>query len=90
MRFYHRRNIRQQSGNRVAAFDTGLPQRAGEAPRTLVSFAPVSANLPMDDCRALTVDFRCAHDEIDGRERDIIGLAPLEAVFKHLHHRFVS
>ncbi len=90
MRFYHRRNIRQQSGNRVAALDTGLPQRAGQAPRALVGFAPVTANLPMDDRQPLTVDFRCAYDEIDGRQRDIIGLAPLEAFFEHVLHRVVS
>jgi hypothetical protein len=90
MRFYHRRNIRQQSGDRVAAFNTGLPQRAGQTPRALVGFPPVTANLPMDDRQPLTVDFRCAHDEIDGCQRDIVGLAPLEAFFKHVLHRVVS
>ena len=90
VRFYHRRNIGQQGGHGVAALDADLPQRTGQPPRALVCLAPVAANRPMDDSQPLTVDFGRAHDEIDRRQRDIIGLTPLEAFFEPMLHRFVS
>jgi hypothetical protein len=53
--------------DRVATLNAGSLQRAGQTPGALVGLSPVPANLPMDDRRPLTVDFRCAHDEIDRR-----------------------
>ena len=44
----------------------------------------------MNDRQPLTVDFGRTRDEIDRRQRDIIGLTPLEAFFEHMQHRFVS